>query len=247
MVRRLIVNADDFGLTPGVSEGILAAHRHGIVTSTTMLVNRDVPADLVRRALDGGLGLGLHVNLTLGRPLTRGVSLADAGGAFVRDPRRAAAGAKAREVEAEVEAQIERFEKLARARPTHLDTHHHVGLHSPVREAVVAAARALGVPVRSQDPAVRTRMRAAGLRTTDHFFGEAGPDAYWSVSRTLAHLRALPSGSSEFMTHPGWCDAELSYSRYGRQREVELAALGSPTLRGAAAALGITLCDFRAL
>src|SRR5438874_8369963 len=89
-VRRLIVNADDFGLTPGVSAGILAAHRHGIVTSTTMLVNRDVPKDTVARALDAGLGLGLHVNLTLGRPLTRGASLADEAGAFVRDARRAA-------------------------------------------------------------------------------------------------------------------------------------------------------------
>jgi predicted glycoside hydrolase/deacetylase ChbG (UPF0249 family) len=122
-----------------------------------------------------------------------------------------------------------------------------VGLHEPVREAVVDAARTLGVPVRSQDTAVRARMRSAGLRTPDHFFGESGPDAYWSLARTLAHLRTLPGGTSEFMTHPGWCDAELSGSRYGRQREVEMVGLGSPSVRGAAAALGITLCDFRAL
>jgi predicted glycoside hydrolase/deacetylase ChbG (UPF0249 family) len=241
------VNADDFGLTPGVSAGILAARRHGIVTSTTMLVNREVSVEAVARARDAGLGLGLHVNLTLGRPLTRGASLVDASGGFVRDPLRAAARARAGEVEAEVHAQIERFEKVVRAKPSHLDTHHHVGLHEPVRQVVVDAARALGVPVRSQDPGTRARVRAAGLRTPDHFFGEAGPDAYWSIARTLGHLRALPPGTSEFMTHPGWCDAELSWSRYGRQREVELAALGSPAARGAAAALGITLCDFRAL
>jgi predicted glycoside hydrolase/deacetylase ChbG (UPF0249 family) len=146
-----------------------------------------------------------------------------------------------------VEAQIERFERLAKAPPTHLDTHHHVGLHAPVREVVLATARHLGVPVRSQDASARTRARSAGLRTPDHFFGESGPDAYWSLARTLRHLRTLPPGVSEFMTHPGWCDAELSYSRYGRQREVELAGLGSPAARAAAAALGITLCDFRSL
>lgn len=247
MTRRLIVNADDFGLTPGVSEGILAAHRHGIVTSTTMLVNREVPRDLVARARDAGLGIGLHVNLTLGQPLTRGASLVDAGGVFVRDARRAAARAKAGEVEREIDAQIERFETIAGTRPTHLDTHHHVGLHVPVREVVLAAARRLGVPVRSQDAAARVRTRSAGLRTPDHFFGQSGPDAYWSLARTLRHLRALPPGTSEFMTHPGWCDPELSYSRYGRQREVELAGLGSPAARAAARALGITLCDFRAL
>ena len=247
MIRRLIVNADDFGLTPGVSEGILAAHRHGIVTSTTMLVNRDVPRDLVARASDAGLGLGLHVNLTLGKPLSKASSLVDGGGAFVRDARRAAARAKASDVEREVGAQIERFEKLAKARPTHLDTHHHVGLHAPVSEVVLAAARRLGVPVRSQDEAVRARTRSAGLRTSDHFFGESGPDAYWSLARTLRQLRVLPPGTSEFMTHPGWCDPELSYSRYGRQREVEMVGLGSPAARAAAVALGITLCDFRAL
>jgi predicted glycoside hydrolase/deacetylase ChbG (UPF0249 family) len=247
MIRRLIVNADDFGLTPGVSAGILAAHRHGIVTSTTMLVNRPVPKDTVACARDAGLGVGLHVNLTLGRPITRGASLVDGKGGFVRDARRAAARAKASDVEREVAAQIERFEKLTRARPTHLDSHHHVGLHAPVREVVFNAARRLGVPVRSQDPATRTRTRSAGLRTADHFFGESGPDAYWSLARTLRHLRELPPGTSEFMTHPGWCDPELSYSRYGRQREVELAALGSPAVRAAALALGITLCDFRAV
>ena len=247
MIRRLIVNADDFGLTPGVSAGILAAHRHGIVTSTTMLVNRPVPKDTVARARDAGLGVGLHVNLTLGKPITKGASLVDGKGTFVRDARRAAARAKASDVEREVAAQIERFEKLTKVRPTHLDSHHHIGLHAPVREVVLNAARRLGVPVRSQDPATRTRTRSAGLRTADHFFGESGPDAYWSLARTLRHLRELPPGTSEFMTHPGWCDPELSYSRYGRQREVELAALGSPAVRAAALALGITLCDFRAL
>ena len=247
MPRWLIVNADDFGLTPGVTAGILAAHRHGIVTSTTMLVNRDVPADAVARAHDGGLGVGLHVNLTLGAPLTRGVSLVDASGAFVRDARRAAARAKAGDVEREIGAQIERFEALTRRQPTHLDSHHHVGLHEPVREIVLNAARRLGVPVRCQDAAARARARGTGLRTTDHFFGESGPGAYWSLACVLAHLRALPPGTSEWMTHPGWCDAELSYSRYGRQREIELAGLGSPAARGAVHALGITLCDFRAL
>lgn len=243
-MRALIVNADDFGLTRGVSAGILAAHRHGIVTSTTVLVT----ADLDRRQLDEaravGLGLGLHVNLTLGAPLTRGRSLVDGGGRFVRDPRRAAAGAAAREVRAEVEAQITRFQKLVGRPPTHLDSHHHVGLYPPVRDVVLDVARAHGLPVRSQDDAARMRARSAGLRTTDHFFGEAGPDAYWSGARTLAALRTLPPGVSEFMAHPGRFDDDLGYSRYGRQRETELAGLGGPIARGAAAALGITLTTF---
>ena len=243
-MRALIVNADDFGLTRGVSAGILAAHRHGIVTSTTVLVTAEIDRTQLAQARDSGLGLGLHLNLTLGRPLTRARSLVDARGGFVRDPRRAAAGADAREVRAEAEAQIARFEKLVGQRPTHLDTHHHVGLYPPVRDVVLGVARRLGVPVRSQDAAARTRARSAGLRTTDHFFGESGPDAYWSAGRTLAHLRALPPGVSEFMCHPGRFDDDLGYSRYGRQREVEMTGLGTAAARAAARALGIELRHF---
>ncbi len=243
-MRALIVNADDFGLTRGVSAGILAAHRHGIVTSTTVRVTADVDRTQLAQPRDAGLGLGLHLNHTLGKPVTRARSLVDGRGAFVRDPRRAAAGADAREVRAEAAAQIERFAKLVGRPPTHIDTHHHVGLYAPVRDVVLDVARALGVPVRSQDAAARTRARSAGLRTTDHFFGESGPDAYWSAARTLAHLRALPLGVSEFMCHPGRFDDDLGYSRYGRQREVEMTGLGTPAARAAAVALGIELRHF---
>jgi chitin disaccharide deacetylase len=243
-VRALIVNADDFGLTRGVSAGILESHRHGIVTSTTVIVTADVDRRQLDEARDTGLGLGLHVNLTLGTPLTRGRSLVDGRGRFLRDPRRAADAADASHVRAEVEAQIARFEKLVGRPPTHLDSHHHVGLHPPVRDVVLDVARALRLPVRSQDAAARVRARSAGLRTTDHFFGEAGPGAYWSAARTLAMLRALPAGVSEFMAHPGRFDDDLGYSRFGRQREIELAGLGGATARGAAHALGIALCHF---
>jgi predicted glycoside hydrolase/deacetylase ChbG (UPF0249 family) len=209
-----------------------------------VLVTTHLDRGQLATARDSGLGLGLHVNLTLGKPLTRAPSLVDAGGFFLRDPRRAAAGADPRQVRAEVEAQIERFEKLVRRPPTHLDTHHHVGLYEPVGEVVLEVARQHGLAVRSQDAGARTRARSAGLRTPDHFFGESGPDAYWSPARTLAHLRALPAGVSEFMCHPGWFDADLGYSRYGRQREVEMAGLGTPAARAAVAALGIELRHF---
>ena len=244
MTRRLIVNADDFGLTRGVSAGILAARRHGIVTSTTVLVTADVDLDQLAEARDSGLGVGLHVNLTLGRPLSGARSLVDATGRFVRDARHAAARAEAGDVEREIEAQIEAFLARVRRAPTHLDTHHHVGLLVPVADVVLAAARRLAVPVRSQNAVARARARSAGLRTPEHFFGESGPGAYWSIARTLAALRRLPPGVSEFMTHPGWFDEDLAWSRYGRQRETEMVGLGTPAARAAATAIGITLCHF---
>jgi len=227
-----------------VSAGILTAGRHGIVTSTTLLATSRPDADTLARLRDSGLGVGVHVNFTLGAPLTRGRSLVDGDGAFARDPRRAAARADLRDVEREIDAQLGRFEDLVRRRPTHLDSHHHVGLLSPVREALLAAAHRTGIAVRSQNADARARARVVGVRTTDHFFGESGPDAYWSLARTRHMLRALPPGVSEFMAHPGWCDAALSYSRYGRQRETEMVGLGTAAARAAASALGIALCHF---
>jgi predicted glycoside hydrolase/deacetylase ChbG (UPF0249 family) len=74
--------------------------------------------------------------------------------------------------------------------------------------------------------------------------GESGEQAYWSRERVLEHLAALPAGLSEFMTHPGYFDDELAYSRYGRQRETELAGLTDPGVRQAAQDLGIRLVHF---
>ena len=243
----LIVNADDFGLTAGVSRGILEAHRNGIVTSTTLLVNRAIRPAQVDELKTSGLGVGVHLNLTLGTPVAdpkRVPSLVDAEGRFVRDALEAAARAKTDEARIELGTQIDAFRKIMGRFPTHLDTHHHVGRLAPVLELVLDFARALRVPVRSQDAQVRRAARALGLRTPDHFMGESGPEAYWSRERVLEHLAALPVGLSEFMTHPGYFDEDLAYSRYGRQREAELAGLTDPEVRQAAGRTGIRLAHF---
>ena len=243
----LIVNADDFGLTAGVSRGILEAHRTGIVTSTTLLVNRAIPPAQVEELKTSGLGVGVHLNLTLGTPVAdpkRVPSLVDREGRFVRDANEAAARATVDEARIELGTQIDAFRRIMGRFPTHLDTHHHVGRLPPVLELVLDFARALRVPVRSQDAQVRRAARALGLRTPDHFMGESGPDAYWSRERVLEHLAALPAGLSEFMTHPGYFDEDLAYSRYGRQRETELAGLTDPEVRQAAARHGIRLAHF---
>jgi predicted glycoside hydrolase/deacetylase ChbG (UPF0249 family) len=245
--RTLIVNADDFGLTPAVSRGILEAAREGIVTSTTVLVNRPIPPELVAELGGSALGVGLHLNLTLGRPVSdprRVPSLVDADGRFVRDPREAAARAAKDEARIELGNQIDAFRALLGRFPTHLDTHHHVGRHEPILDLVLDFARAIRVPVRSQDERVRAAARRLKLRTPDHFVGESGPEPYWSAERVLEHLRALPGGVTEFMTHPGYFDDDLAYSRYGRQRETELAGLTDPRARELIEREGIRLVHF---
>jgi predicted glycoside hydrolase/deacetylase ChbG (UPF0249 family) len=245
--RVLIVNADDFGLTRGVSRGILDSYQNGIVTSTTLMVNRGVdPAQL--EALRGsGLGVGLHVNLTLGAPVSdpkRVASLLDDAGQFVRDPRVQAERARPEEARIEIGNQIEAFRRLMGRFPTHLDSHHHVAKDGALLDLLCFFAKALKVPMRAQDADVRARARQDGIRTPEHFMGESGPEPYWSAEMVLAQLSALPAGVSEFMTHPGYFDDDLAYSRYGKQRETEVTGLTHPDVRALIAREGIRLAHF---
>lgn len=249
--RRLIVNADDFGLTRGVSRGILDASRRGIVTSTTVMVNLQGQDDLDEEAQEvGSLALGLHVNLTWGAPVCGAPavpSLVGPDGRFVRDARAVAARATPDDVRRETEAQVETFARRFGRSPSHLDSHHHVHRQPGVMDAVRDVAVAAGLPLRSQDPGFREGLRRHGVRTVDHFLGGDDPAPYWTVERLLDALASLPLGITELMCHPGLYDESLAYSRYGREREVELAALLHPEARGTIDRLGIRLADFSAV
>jgi chitin disaccharide deacetylase len=250
-MRYLVVNADDFGLTAGVSHGILDAHRQGLVTSTTVLANLPGPPELDAEAAGlPDLGLGLHVNLTFGAPVSpraKVPSLVDAEGRFPRDPALVATRADADEVRGEAEAQIDAFVRRFGRFPTHLDSHHHVHRLPGVAETIMQVALAARLPLRSQDPGFREGLRRHGVRTPDHFVGGDGVDPYWTLERLLDTLAILPLGVTELMCHPGHFDEALAYSRYGRQRQVELAALLEPEARATAERLGIQLCHFGTL
>jgi len=153
--RFLIVNADDFGRTAGVSEGILQAHRNGIVTSTTVMVNCPGAGEAVRRAAveAPGLGVGIHLNLTAGRPLLppgEVPSLVGPDGRFhpIRRLAPRLDGLDPDQVRAELTAQIERFRSWGRE-PTHLDCHHHVLYLAPrLFRVMVELAGRYRLPVR---------------------------------------------------------------------------------------------------
>ena len=250
-VRRLIVNADDFGLTRGVSRGILRAHREGLVTSATVLANLAPAPELdAEAAVRPRLGLGLHLNLTWGDPVSPPEtvsSLVDAEGRFGRDLAALQERVRPDDVRRESEAQIEAFARRFGRAPTHLDSHHHVHRLPRVMDAVVDVVLAARLPLRSPDAGFRDGLRRHGIVTTDHFVGDVQAEPYWMTERLLDQLATLPLGVTELMCHPGFFDDDLAYSRYGRQREVELAALCDPEARATVERLDIRLCHFGAL
>ena len=162
VTKRLIINADDLGLSPGVNRGIVEAHRCGVVTSTTAMVNMpSVGAGLRLVEIEApALGLGLHLNLSFGRPLLPPAevpSLVRADGRFVSVSRGLASTRRWRpgEVRAELTAQFERFTQLTGTLPDHLDSHQLVGsLSSVCREVMLDLADAHSLPVRRGGRAV---------------------------------------------------------------------------------------------
>lgn len=237
--RRLIINADDLGYDPAVSEGIVLAMRSGVVTSTTLMVN--LPHSAHGATLARGLAVGLHLNLSRGAPLSpRFPPGLLRTGSF--DEGRV--GALPPEVVAEeAEAQLVRAEALLGRPPTHLDVHRHLHRAPAVLEGLCHAAAGRGLPVRALDGPMRAKVRAAGIRAPDHFVGEAGGEAYWTETRFLETVTRLAEGTTELMCHPGYPPRETRTS-YGLQRAVELATLTSATARRALERAGVALGSF---
>jgi chitin disaccharide deacetylase len=212
MSARLVLNADDFGYDPAVSRGIERSMRHGVVSSTTMMVNTPYAADAA--TLAKGLSIGLHLNLARFHALSLpSYELVEANAPRL-DPAF---------VHRETLAQLDRLEALIGRVPTHLDVHKHLHQHPPVLEGLLRAAADRQLPVRSIDAAMRATIRAAGVRTNDAFIGDTGTDAWWTPERFAAVLADLPDdGLVELMCHPGYAPTSVT-SGYAAQREVELA------------------------
>jgi hopanoid biosynthesis associated protein HpnK len=155
-VRRLIVNADDFGFTAGINRAIVRAHTHGIVTSTTLMANGRAFDDAVRSAATvPRLSVGCHVVLIDGVPVLRAeqlpsITTSDSSGPRFRDglkffAARALAGRlNPHEIEIEVCAQIRKLQS-AGVNVSHVDTHKHTHLFPAVLRPLLRAAQACGV------------------------------------------------------------------------------------------------------
>lgn len=266
-MKRLVVNADDFGFTRDVNQGIIEAHRNGILTATTLMAPGAAFDDAVSLAKENPtLDVGCHLVL-VGSP-----------GLIQRDlpstvPQLLQAITLGRiSVYQELVAQVRKILDAGLA-PTHLDTHKHTHLLPPVLAAVARISeefaipwvrRPFDLPLHSKRPGIVTRavsgsfsvvrgrfereLTRRGCRSTDHFAGFQITGNY--DARELAELiRTLPEGSTELMCHPGICTAELraASTRLKESRERELRALTSAEVRVALKEARVELTSYRDL
>ncbi len=150
--KRVIINADDFGFSSAVTDGILRAHRDGLVTSTTLMANMPSAGEAVERLAEApGLGVGVHLNASQGPVLSeQGCALAGADGVMNRSAAGVILACVARPalleaIEAEFDAQI-RWVLDHGLLPTHLDTHRHAHAWGPIFARVLRLARRYHIP-----------------------------------------------------------------------------------------------------
>lgn len=243
---KLIVNADDFGLTDGVTCGILDAMKNGIVTSTTMMVNTPgtlKAADIVRENPE--LAVGLHINISLGSPLTETLSLTE-NGVFLKP---SVIGSDDRyheeELYREMRAQYQRFVELTGREPTHLDSHLYAHQKFPkVGRAIRRLAEDEGLPVRGLETDQYPHIYFEGNFKVKP--GESRIDLKAKCLQLIGTLSNHPI--AELMVHPAFPDAWLmSNSSYNTQRSMEHAVLTDPDIRQFISQAAIKLATFRDL
>lgn len=258
-VKYLITNADDFGYTHDVNEGILHAHRAGILTATTIMATGPAFDHAARLARENpSLDLGVHLVLVGGAGFPHTVA----------ELMREIALGRMR-IYDELAAQVRKVQG-AGIRPSHLDSHKHTHLLPPVLKAVARLAAEFQIPwvrrpfdLPMQAGRVPWKRQAVskglgfarerfqkylashGCRTTDHFAGFQLTGHY--AAAELAQLvHQLPEGVTEFMCHPGFCTAELqsSRTRLKESRQRELDALTSREVREALEESNVTLARY---
>ncbi len=236
-MKYLIVNADDLGLTDGVSRGILEGIQQGIVTRTSAMVcteGRDQLMELINQ-IPGRVGL--HLQLTDGTPLSplrKVSSLVTEEGSFARN-KKSWLDPNPEEVRTEWEAQIQ-WMLDHQVQLTHLDSHHNVHRYPAMLRIYVELARKYGLTIRPLTTNMENRFRMLGARPGGLYYdawdGENVTPKTLMVHILGAFRRIKNEGAVEFVCHPGYVDKELEKRAwYLNPREKELRALCDPSVK----------------
>ena len=220
--RYLIVNADDFGASPGVNRGIREAHIHGVVTSASLMVTGAAFKEAVEVSAElPDLAVGLHWDV-------------------IGEDERAFDTYDWDAVRDEFARQLDAFTGALDRLPTHVDSHRHQHRQPHLRPVFRELVEPLGVPLRDDG-----RVQFVGdfyaqweWQVTD--LSKVSVDAFCDLVR-----RRVPPGWTEFSCHPGYV-GEGYTSVYGDEREVEVRTLIDPRVREVIEAEGIRLVSYSA-
>ncbi len=212
-MKRLIVNADDFGVTSSVNQGIIFCFQKGIVTSTSLMVNRPAVTEAIQLAKKNPkLEIGLHFDVEYGYSFDRKGYLDD----LEKDE-----SDKVRDFfKKELLDQITKFEKLFSSLPTHIDGHHHIQRFPAVLNFIQQFSQEKKIPLRDLSGISRIKT-----------FSTGNPEDL-TIQNLTNILRNLKEDTFELMTHPAYSSEELKrISSWSKVRELELKVLTDPEIK----------------
>ena len=218
---KLIINADDFGLSKGITDGIIEGMLDGYITSTTVMINMKYGEYAIKKAIENNINsVGLHINLTAGKPLTKNVKLTDDTGMFLkRNVQLNNDKLLYKDVYNEIIAQINKFNEYSegKIKIDHFDAHHFLINNDMVKRVVEDISKNMNIPVRNEN----------GIKAKC-------PDAiYTEFSLNNINIESLKKMIAQFkdkdiivelLTHPGYIDEYTKNitSKLDREEEIKV-------------------------
>lgn len=267
-MKQLVVTADDFGYSRNVNKAIIKCFRKGIVTSTSLLANTSYFEESVKLLKQNkNLDIGIHVNLTEFRPLTRAKTLTGKNGKFIKKTRWFEGyykNADKKEIEKEIEEQITKTISSG-LKIAHLNGHNHIHIFPKVIDAVVKLAKKykisyIRLPIDANNKnysnqknflsiiskfskKARNKILKNKLKTTNDFYGILNMHDM-DFGKLLAIISSIKNGTNELMVHPAYTNGKGDIFHQSTQREKEIQLLTSTKIKQLVKKRGINLTNF---
>ena len=229
--KKLIVNADDFGQSPGLNSGIIKALEQGIVTSASLMVRYPAARDAAVYARNNNkLGIGLHIDL--GEWIIADGEWKSLYEVVSMDNIKA--------VEDEINQQLSSFYKLMGKKPTHIDSHQHVHKRENLQPIFLELAAKLNITLRGC---------SQNVNYCGNFYGQSFDGSPYHAAISVEGLKriiaGLPDGITELACHPGLMD-DIE-TMYRTERELEVNTLSNVEIQETIFNANIELCSFEGI
>lgn len=216
---KLIINADDFGLSKSISDGIILGIKEGYITSTSIMANMPCTEYAVKKAIENNINcIGLHINLTVGEPIIENSNLINDEGTFyynkeqIKNPK-----LTYQDAYNEIMAQIDTISNYSNGKLTldHLDTHHHLMDNPNIRQAIIDISKKFNFPIRKESI---KNIKCPDVLYKDFTINNVNIDSIRYMIETYKKKNIIV----ELMTHPGFIDEYTKSITSYLNRESEL-------------------------
>lgn len=229
---KLIINADDFGLSKSITDGIIEGIKEKYITSTTIMVNMNYAEYAIKKALENNINcIGLHINLTVGKPIIKNKNIIDSEGIFLYNKFQIE-NEKLTYQDAynEIMAQIEKVKELSNGmiNVDHLDSHHGLCKNVNIRQAIIDIANKLNIPIRKEQSINGNEVKCPNVYYNSFSIKNISIDKLKEMVDEYKNQDIIV----ELLSHPGYVDEYTKTITSCLTREEELNVLKKAKVDG---------------